>query len=175
VIEPNPWLVGPEEGDRFLVAGGLLATVHKVVADQTGGAVAVAVHILEPGQLGSPRHVHRREHEISFVLQGVLGVEIGGRAFDAPPGTTVFKPKDVPHAFWNSGPAVVRFVEVFAPGGFEHYFADLEPLIPADTAPDGAALAALWAHYGLEMDAASMFELIERYGLTPPGPPPTAT
>jgi quercetin dioxygenase-like cupin family protein len=172
--ERDRWVVGADEGDRFLVAGGLLATVHKVVGDQTGGVVALAEHILEPGQLGSPRHVHRREHEISFVLEGVLGVEVGGEAFDAPPGTTVFKPKDVPHAFWNAGPDVVRFVEVFAPAGFERYFADLEPLIPADNPPDGEALAALWARYGLEMDPASMPELIARYGLAAPGPPPAA-
>ena len=151
--------------------GGTFTVVRKVDGEQTGGLVAVAEHILQPHRLGSPRHTHRREHEISYVLEGTLGVEIGGETFEAGPGATVFKPKDVAHAFWNPADVEVRFVEVFAPAGFEHYFADLEPLVPLDAPrpPDIAALMKVYERYGLEMDPASMLELIQRHGLAPPG------
>lgn len=160
--------VDPGAGVRY-TAGAALATIHKVVGEQTGETVAVAEHILQPRQLGSPIHTHSREHEISYVVEGILTVQIGDAVFEAEPGTTVFKPKSTPHAFWNAGETEARFVEVFAPAGFERYFAELEPLIPADGPPDLEALSSLWAHYGLEMDMNSMFELIQEHGLRMPG------
>ena len=54
------------------------------------------------------------------------------------------------------------------PGGFEQYFADLAPLLAQPGPPDFAALAAVQARYALEMDFASMDELIERFGLRVP-------
>ena len=128
-----------------------------------------------PKQLGSPFHLHHREHEISYVLEGTVTVQIGEDIVEASVGTTVFKPKGIRQAFWNSGDEPVRFVEVFSPAGFQKYFDELEPLIPADGSPDVRALGALWAPYELEMDMSSMFELIERHGLTMPGGPPTAS
>jgi quercetin dioxygenase-like cupin family protein len=161
--------VGPADGARQTI-GGVFTIVHKIDGERTGGLVAVADHILEPHQLGSPRHTHHREHEISYVLEGKLGAEIGGETFEAGPGTAVWKPKDVPHAFWNPGDADLRFVEIFAPAGFEHYFEELEPLIPASGRPgDPDALLEVYERYGLELDASSMPGLIQRHGLISPG------
>jgi mannose-6-phosphate isomerase-like protein (cupin superfamily) len=161
--------VAPEDGARFTI-GGAFTVVHKIDGERTGGLVAVADHILEPHQLGSPRHTHHREHEISYVLEGTLGAEIGGTVFEAGPGTTVFKPKEVPHAFWNPGDVDLRFVEIFAPAGFEHYFDELAPLIPAGGVPrDLEALTSVYERHGLDVDPASMPELIRRHGLASPG------
>ena len=162
------YAIEPGAGATYRAGGGALLTVHKVMGEQTGGSAAVAEHILHPKQLGSPRHTHRREHEISYVLDGVLGVEIGGETFEAGPGTTVHKPKDVPHAFWNPGDVDVRFVEIFTPAGFEQYFVELEPHFPPDGPPDLAGLAAVAARYELDVDLASRPELIQRHGLIAP-------
>jgi mannose-6-phosphate isomerase-like protein (cupin superfamily) len=163
------YLIDPEAGARQTI-GGVFTVVHKVDGEQTGGLVAVADHILRPHQLGSPRHTHRREHEISYVLEGTLGVEIDGETLEAGPGTTVVKPKDVPHAFWNPFDVDVRFVEVFAPAGFEHYFEELEPLVPTSGAPrDVEALMRVYERYALDLDPASIPELIQRHGLATPG------
>lgn len=129
----------------------------------------MAEHVLQPKELGAPFHTHRREHEISYVLEGTITVQIGDEIFNAGPGSTVFKPKGIRHAFWNSRDERARFMEVFSPAGFEHYFEELEPLIPADGPPAVEGLGALWARYQLNMDMGSMFELIERHGLTMPG------
>jgi mannose-6-phosphate isomerase-like protein (cupin superfamily) len=163
------YVIEPGAGPTYRAGGGALLTVHKVVGELTGGSAAVAEHILKPKELGSPRHTHRREHEISYVIAGTLAAEIGGTIIEAGPGTTVYKPKDVPHAFWNPGDVEVRFVEVFAPAGFEHYFVELDPLFPPDGPPDFAGLAAVAAKYDLDVDRASTPELIERHGLTPRG------
>jgi quercetin dioxygenase-like cupin family protein len=160
--------LGRDEGDRYTAAGAL-DTVVKVRGESTGGVVAVAEHIIQPGTLGAPMHTHSREDEISFVTQGTIGVQIGDEVFEAGAGTTVFKPKGIPHAFWNASDSEARFVEVFGPAGLERYFEELEPLIPADGPPDLEGLQELQTRYGLEMDIASMPELIQRYGLRMPG------
>jgi hypothetical protein len=57
-------------------------------------------------------------------------------------------------------------LEIISPAGFERYFAELKPLL--EPQPDFAALAALQARYGLEMDMASAGTIAEREGLRLP-------
>ena len=144
-------------GTRYLIDGG-----------QTGGAFALVAHDLAPWTLGAPVHVHEREDEISHVTTGRLGVEIGGEVLEAGPGDTVFKPRGIPHAFWNPGDEPVRFLELITPAGFEAYFAELEPLLAPAGPPDVAALGAVMARYALSMDTDSMPRLVADHGLQPP-------
>ena len=140
--------------NRFVVRG-----------DQTAGALAVVEHELAPRTLGAPMHVHEREDEISFVLAGRLGVQIGDDVLEAGPGDTVFKPRGVPHAFWNAGDEPLRLLEHITPAGFEQYFAELAPLLDGDGPPDFAALAALQARYALTMDMESLPRLMAQHRL----------
>jgi quercetin dioxygenase-like cupin family protein len=162
--------VAAGEGTRLTVGAGELETIQKVLGEQTGGSAAVAEHVLASKSLGSPIHTHHKEHEISYILDGTITVQIGTEVFQADRGTTVFKPKGIPHAFWNAGDVPARFVEIFSPAGFEHYFEELGKLIPPDGPPDFEELADLWARYDLHMDMASMPRLIKENGLNmPPG------
>jgi mannose-6-phosphate isomerase-like protein (cupin superfamily) len=126
---------------------------------------ALVEHTIAPRTLAAPMHTHRNEDEYSYVVSGRMGAIVGDEIVDAGPGELVAKPRGIPHAFWNAGdePAVV--LETISPGGFEQYFADLAPLLAQPGPPDFAALAAVQARYELEMDFASMDELIERFGL----------
>ena len=56
-------------------------------------------------------------------------------------------------------------LEIISPAGFEHYFAEIAPLLNTGVAPDINALEMLRSRYGLAMDMASRAELVERYGL----------
>ena len=162
--------VAAGEGTRLTVGAGELETIQKVLGEETGGSAAVAEHVLAPKWLGSPIHTHHKEHEISYVLEGTITVQIGAEVIEAGPGSIVFKPKGIPHAFWNAGDVPARFVEIFSPAGFEHYFEELGKLIPPDGPPDFEGLADLWARYDLHMDMASMPRLIMENGLNmPPG------
>lgn len=162
--------VAAGEGTRLTVGAGELETIQKVLGEQTGGSAAVAEHVLASKSLGSPIHTHHKEHEISYVLDGTITVQIDADVFEAGPGSTVFKPKGIPHAFWNAGDVPARFIEIFTPAGFEHYFEELGKLIPPDGPPDFEGLADLWARYDLHMDMASMPRLIMENGLNmPPG------
>jgi mannose-6-phosphate isomerase-like protein (cupin superfamily) len=70
---------------------GLKASQHS-----TGGALSVFETTVEGGP---PLHVHDREDECFYVLDGELTVRCGGDAFDAPAGSFVFLPRGRPHRF----------------------------------------------------------------------------
>jgi quercetin dioxygenase-like cupin family protein len=144
-----------------------LGTRYVVAAEQTGGGFALVEHDLEPHQLGSPVHTHEHEDEVSHVLSGRLGVEIGDDVLEAGPGDTVVKPRHIPHAFWNPGDEPVRFLELITPPAFAQYFRDVAPLLNA-TPPDVEALGAVMARYGLSMDMESVGRLVEAHGLEAP-------
>jgi quercetin dioxygenase-like cupin family protein len=78
--------------------------------------------------------MHRHEDEYTCVLEGEIGVQVGDEVHIACPGDLDFKPRGVPHAFWNAG-------------DFERYFVDIAPLLPPahDGAPDAQALGAVMA------------------------------
>ncbi|CAA9500676.1 MAG: hypothetical protein AVDCRST_MAG53-1937 [uncultured Solirubrobacteraceae bacterium] len=132
-------------------------------------AQSLLEHELAPGALGSPLHTHAHEDEVSYVISGLLGVQIGDEVREARAGETVVKPRGVQHAFWNPGDEPVRFVELITPGGFEQYFADVEPIAEP---PDFAALAVVAERYGLDVDPLSISVLAGEHGLNL-GPCPT--
>ena len=151
----------------------MLATASRPVAFQglttrvlfATPAQSLLEHELAPGALGSPLHTHSREDEVSYVLAGRLGAQVGDAVVEARAGDTLVKPRGVPHAFWNAGDNPVRFVELVTPGGFEAYFADVSPVLAADGPPDMGALAAIAGRYGLDVDPASIPALAAAHGL----------
>jgi mannose-6-phosphate isomerase-like protein (cupin superfamily) len=163
---PASPLVGPGDGRTVRFQG--FGIRYVVTGDQTAGALAVVEHDLAPRALGAPLHTHEREDEISHVLAGRLGVQVGDRVVEASPGDTVVKPRGIPHAFWNPGPEPLRFLELIAPAGFERYFADIAPILDAAGAPDLDALTQVMARYAMRMDFDSMGRLIADHGLDAP-------
>ena len=103
-------LAGPDAGRTVRIGG--FSVRYVVSAEQTDGAFALIEHELAPRQLGAPMHTHTREHEISHVTAGRLGVQIGDEVLVAGPGDTVRKPRGIAHAFWNPGDGPVRFLEL---------------------------------------------------------------
>lgn len=91
----------------------------------------------------------------------------------ARPGDLVFKPRHQWHTFWNAGDAPARALEIISPGGFERYFMELGALRAAGGPPLPDRLAALCERYGLEMNMASAPDLVNRFGVRFPGPPPS--
>ncbi len=142
-------------GARFLIGG-----------EQTGGRFSLVEHPIAPRALAAPMHVHEYEDEYSFVLEGRVGVRIGDEERIVGPGELVFKPRGIPHAFWNAGDEPARLLELISPAGFEEYFAEIAPLLPPNVEePRNAELAAVMARYGLAMDFDSIPDLVERHGL----------
>lgn len=87
----------------------------------TGGALSVFETSIAAGP---PLHVHDREDECFYVLDGELSIRCGGEAFDEAAGSFVFLPRGRPHRFWAAGrPA--RLLLIAVPGGIEAYFREI--------------------------------------------------
>jgi quercetin dioxygenase-like cupin family protein len=166
-------VLSPDEGEtvwlrrlgiRFMIGG-----------EQTQGDFALVEHPIEPRALAAPMHTHQHEDEYTYVLEGEIGVQVGEEVLVARVGDLVFKPRGVPHAFWNAGDTPARALEIISPAGFERYFAELAPLFPpANQGPlDEQAVGAVRDKYGLEMDLGSIPVLAERHGLAIDAPLPS--
>ena len=67
--------------------------------DATGGRSAFFIHTSKPGN-EPPPHLHEREHETFFILEGILEFYCDGKIMLAGPGELVFLPANVAHAFF---------------------------------------------------------------------------
>lgn len=142
-----------------------LGTTHKVPSTVTEGRLAIVEHTLPPRALAAPLHRHSREDELSIVLAGTVGAQLGNDVVTARAGSYVFKPRGQWHTFWNAGDDELRFIELLIPGGFEGCFDRLSPLLAAGAA-DPLTIQRLAAEYGIEFDFGSVPALCERHGLT---------
>src|ERR687893_1444366 len=149
---------GLEEGEgeaRWWLGG--LATI-KATDKETGGRYSL-VEVLDPEGEGA-LHVHHREDEGFWILEGELTFEVGDETIKASAGSFVFGPKDVPHRYTvDSGPAKILYI--LSPAGFEEFiYATSEPakertLPPPPESPPTEAemeqLVAVARQYGMEL------------------------
>lgn len=152
-LRPIAWQ--PNEGEALWFMGSL-ATI-KASTEGTGGAVAVIEHT-GPQNSGSPLHVHHREDEWFYVLEGELTIWVDGQVIRAPAGSFAFAPKHLPHTFTVSSPEGARYLLVTEPAGFESFMrSSAEPASaltlppPPSEAPDVERLGALAAEYGIDI------------------------
>src|SRR2546423_1793913 len=155
-------VVGPDDGRegflgsigvRFLVDGG-----------EAGERFSLVEHPMSPRALAAPLHLHTREDEYSFVLEGRMGALLGDEVVEAGPGDLVFKPRNQWHTFWNAGDEPCRILEIISPAGFERFFRELSDMGGAIGA-DPEAFEQLRERYGLAMQPDTVPELLERFGL----------
>ena len=106
--------------DAFWWQGSLMKI--KARAEDTGGALGLVEGNFYEG-FGPPLHVHHREDEGMLVLEGEIRFQRGVEDFVAGPGTLVWVPREVPHAFKVKS-ASARALVLVTPGGFEQMFAD---------------------------------------------------
>ena len=120
---PKRIMVGKEEGEKVWMGG--MGVDFKLWGNDTGGALSIVEHPIDPGRLVPP-HMHTKEDEFSYVIEGEIGARIGNRILQAGPGCYLLKPRDVPHTFWNAGPKKARILEIISPAGFEQFFKKAE-------------------------------------------------
>jgi quercetin dioxygenase-like cupin family protein len=155
-------ILGPSEGEEVRLLA--LGVRFMIDGEQTGGRFSLVEHPLPPRRLGAPLHTHAHEDEYSYVLEGRLGVQLGDEVLEAGPGDLVFKPRGIPHTFWNAGDTDVRLLEVISPAGFENYFRELAPILATGDLSD-PRIPEIRASYGLDLDPASVPVLAERHNL----------
>ena len=159
----GPRIVGPNDGKAVdLVSVGVRFMAW---TEETGGLFSLVEHPIPPKTLVAPVHIHEREDEYSFVLEGRMGALLGDDVVYAEAGDLAFKPRNQWHTFWNPDDEPCRILEIIAPAGFEDFFRELDALGGALKA-DPEELAALNERYGQEMKPESVPGLLERFGLT---------
>ena len=155
-------VLGPKDGNAGFL--GSIGVRFMIDGSESDERFSLVEHPMSPRALAAPLHLHTREDEYSFVLQGRMGALLGDEVVEAGPGALVFKPRNQWHTFWNAGDEPCRILEIIAPAGFEQFFHELSDMGGvAGAAPE--ALAALSERYGLEMRPDTLPELVERFGL----------
>jgi mannose-6-phosphate isomerase-like protein (cupin superfamily) len=155
-------IITPSDGvEGFLGSIGVRFMIDGSDAEQRFSLVE---HPMSPRALAAPLHLHTREDEYSFVLEGRMGALLGDEVVEAGPGDLVFKPRNQWHTFWNAGDEPCRILEIISPAGFEQFFRELADMGGAINA-DPAELTALGARYGHYFKVESVPELVERFGL----------
>lgn len=137
-------LIPADQGAAFNILG--VPTVAKLNTADTGGAYIVAEQVVPPG-MGVPPHVHTREDEIFFVLDGEVEFLAGDKMVVGRAGDIVHGPRDVPHSYKAVGnaPARMRFIAI--PGDVEGMFQELAKWPPGP--PDMEKLAELCGRHGI--------------------------
>ena len=112
---------------------GMLAEVKASAAD-TGGRYTL-VEITAPAGLQTPLHVHYREDEGFYVLEGSVTIEVGEQTVELGAGEHAIGPRNIPHRF-TVGPEGAHMLWVLTPGGFDEFVEDVSvPAGPPTTPP----------------------------------------
>jgi quercetin dioxygenase-like cupin family protein len=134
---------------------GALAEIKATAAD-TGGQMTI-VEVTEPAGAEAPLHVHRRDDEAFWILEGDVTFEVGDKTIQASAGDYVFGPRDIPHRF-TVGDAGCRMLFILVPGGIEDVIrATSEPAAsrtlppPPEEEPDIDQMKAIVAAHGYEL------------------------
>ena len=121
----------------------------KAVSTDTDGAYTL-IEVIDEPQSGPPLHLHRREDEAFYILEGTFAFQIGDRAMTATAGWFMTAPKGVPHSYKNIGTTPARMLTLFVPAGIENFFEDLSKLTAAGTL-DIDSIVAVSAKQGIEV------------------------
>jgi quercetin dioxygenase-like cupin family protein len=136
------------EGKVLQVLPGETVTLKATSAD-TDGAYTL-IEVTDEPQAGPPFHLHRREDEAFYILEGTFAFRIGDRAMTATAGCFMTAPKGVPHSYKNIGTTPARMLTLFVPAGIENFFEDLSNLTAAGTL-DIDSIVAVSAKQGIEV------------------------
>lgn len=150
-------VIGPADGRAIHWIGG--RQTYLATAAETGGAFALWLEEPPPGG-GAPPHVHTREEEFFYVLEGNFTFWCAGQSFPAPPGAFVGLPKGLGHQWRSHDPGAARTLIVLVPGGGAGFFLDLgnpysEPK-DATVPPGPKRIAEVSAKYGQTIVAPSL-------------------
>ena len=119
-----------------------VTTLLRATADTTNGAFGLIEHPMLPPGFESPYHVHHREDESFYVLQGHVAFVCDGKWLTAGPGDFVFGPKNIPHGFKVTGTTPAQLLLLVSPGGFERFTQDLSE--PVGTPPRRRTSQSSW-------------------------------
>ena len=114
-------VLGPGEGEPIWFQRNRMTI--KATAESTGGAYGLVESLVAPGY-SPPLHVHYREDEAFYVLEGEVTIRCGERTYRAGAGSFAFLPRGVPHTFVVESDTPARMLAILTPGGGEAFFVE---------------------------------------------------
>ncbi len=134
---------------------GELAIIHTTGKETDGKYCMIELYATKEGS--PPWHVHHREDEAFYVIEGELTIHIGDKTFKATNGDYLFTPKDIPHTYTVDSPGYARILMMCSPAGFEDAVRamstptdSLTPPKPSDFEIDYEKITELAAKFGIE-------------------------
>lgn len=129
--------------------------VIKVASEDTAGALTFMETVVPP-HAGPPLHIHRRESEAIYVLDGDLEIVDGDRSFLVTTGAFVYMPQGSTHRFENVRDTPSTILLFFVPAGFEGYLREMaDSVVEGEPPPSGQTdlpkAARIGSKYGLEI------------------------
>ena len=141
------------EGERIWIVGDAMTV--KATGQSTGGSLVLLENLTAPGG-GPPPHVHTREDEFFYVLDGTFEIRIGDAVHPLGPGGFAYAPRGSVHSFRNTAQTASRILVGFTPGGIDAFFreagrpaTDDGPARPVDEHEIARTMAAA-PKYGVE-------------------------
>ncbi len=115
----QPTLRKPAQGRTVAVVGDVYRSV--ATGEDTNGNYSLWEAIVPPGG-GPPPHVHSREEEGFYVLEGEIRFTANGEWIVAKAGTFANMPVGTPHSFKNESSLPAKMLLSVAPAGLEQMF-----------------------------------------------------
>lgn len=115
----QPTVNTPPRGRTVAVVGDVYRFL--VTGEDTNGKYALWEALVPPGG-GPPPHVHSREEEGFYVLDGEITFTVNGERIVAGTGTFANMPVGTPHSFRNESDRPARMLISVAPAGLEQMF-----------------------------------------------------
>jgi quercetin dioxygenase-like cupin family protein len=114
-----PTLRTPTEGNTIAVVGD----VYRFLAtgEDTNGKYAIWEAIVPPGG-GPPPHVHSREEEGFYIIEGEITIQAGDVRIVATAGMFANMPVGTLHSFKNESKRPAKMLISVAPAGLEKMF-----------------------------------------------------
>jgi quercetin dioxygenase-like cupin family protein len=153
-----PFHTAPGRGDAIWHLGALLT--FKATSAATGGR-CWAKEMLAPRGVATPRHMHTHEDEAFYVLDGEVSIYVGDEVEHATPGSFLWAPRAVPHAFCIESD--IARILVVSTGDFDRFFRDTGTPATSLTLPPPTAEPP---------DIDALVAAAQEYGVTTVGPPP---
>src|SRR5256886_16594007 len=110
----KPTLTKPTQGRTIAVVGDVYRFL--AVGEDTNGKYAVWEAIVPPGG-GPPPHVHSREEEGFYILEGEITLQVGDQRLVATAGMFANMPAGTPHSFKNESGQPAKMLYSVAPAG----------------------------------------------------------
>jgi quercetin dioxygenase-like cupin family protein len=148
----GPTAVKADEGEAIWWFDCL--AVIKATAADTGGRMSI-VEVTEAPGAEAPLHVHKRDDEAFWILEGDVTIEVGDTTIECHAGDYAFGPHGIPHRY-SVGDAGCRMLFILLPGGFEDLVREMgrpaeSRTLPPPSEPDFANVAAVAEAHGCEL------------------------